>query len=131
GRERGMAMPGDRPDHSGYEALRVPLFLLWSGNAGHPALARHAQAYQRANVAGRIASGDHVTVFDRVSGNIVETSRHVGYGAVATLISCAAGRGRGAPIPFYQTVDQAYYPATLHLMVLVAQITSAGDCTPI
>jgi len=127
----GMVIPGDRPDRSGYEAMRVPLFLLWSGNAAHPALIRAAQAYQRANVAGRIASGEHVTVFDRVSGDVIETSRHIGYGAVAALIACAAGRDRGAPIPFYRTVDQAYYPATLHLMALIAQITSARDCMPI
>lgn len=127
----GMVIPGDRPDRSGYEAMRVALFLLWSGSASHPAVIRQAQAYQRANSAGRLATGDHVTVFDRISGDVVETSRHVGYGAVAALITCAAGRGRGAPIPPYRTVDQAYYPATLHLMALVAQITSARDCMPI
>jgi len=123
----GMVIPGDRPDRSGYEAIRVPLFLLWSGSTRHPAIVRQAQAYATE----RIATGDHVTVFDRVSGDVVETSRHVGYGAVAALITCAASRDRGAPIAVFRTDDQAYYPATLHLMALVAQITGAPECMPI
>ena len=127
----GMVIPGDRPDRNGYEAVRVALFLIWSDRASHPAVLRQSQAYRRANATARLETGDHVTVFDRVSGDVVETSSHVGYGAVAALIACATDRERGAAMPFFRTIGQAYYPATLHLMALVAQITSAPECTPI
>jgi len=129
----GFSAPTDRPDHNGYEAMRVPLFLCWSGNRDHPAVAQQARAYQRAapEMSGSTAGQDHVTVFDRATGQAVETSPHVGYGALAALLDCATTPDRGAPIPFYRTVDQPYYPATLHLMVLITQITIAPECVPI
>jgi len=62
---------------------------------------------------------------------VIESSAHVGYGAVAALVTCVATSAQGSEIPFYRTVDQAYYPATLHLMALIAQITAAPECVPI
>ncbi|QOL79574.1 glycosyl hydrolase family 8 [Pseudooceanicola spongiae] len=116
---------------NGYDALRVPLFLIWSGNPGHVAVTAEAQAYQRAVNSGRLSQGEYVTVFDRLSGSVIETSRHVGYGAVAAFVNCSVVTQFGAPIPFFQTVDQPYYPATLHLMTLISQIQTASTCEPI
>lgn len=127
---QGMFPPVDRPDLNGYEAMRVPLFLIWSGSVDHPAIKAEARAYRRAAEAGTTADA-HVTVFDRKSGAVTETSHHVGYAALAALVDCAASETPGSTIPFYRTVDQAYYPATLHLMVLIAQITAAPECVPI
>ncbi|WP_226783047.1 glycosyl hydrolase family 8 [Oceaniglobus trochenteri] len=127
----GTAIPEGREDRNGYEAIRVPLFLLWSGNTAHPALMRQAQAYRRAENSGQASAGNHVTVFARASGDVIETSRHVGYGAVAGVVDCAVGDRRGSAIARYRTQDQAYYPATLHLMALIAQITAAPECVPL
>tara|TARA_R110000868_G_scaffold221493_1_gene473100 strand:+ start:27148 stop:28251 length:1104 start_codon:yes stop_codon:yes gene_type:complete len=116
---------------NGYDALRVALFMIWSGNANQVAVTSQALAYQRAANSGRLGQGEYVTVFDRLSGNVIETSRHVGYGAIAAYVNCSVTTQFGAPIPFFQTVDQPYYPATLHLMTLISQIQTASTCEPI
>ena len=130
---QGMFPPVDRPDVNGYEAIRVPLFLIWSGNPDHQAVVNQARAYHRfaTTPSGDDGPRGNVTVFDRKSGAVAETSQHVGYGAVAALVYCASTNAQGSAIPLYRTVGQAYYPATLHLMTLIAQITAAPECVPI
>lgn len=128
----GMVTPANHSDRNGYEALRVPLFLIWSGDGNHAAVAMQAEAYRRATtLRANMTDPGFVTVFDRVSGNVVESSTHVGYGAVAALVDCTTARAIGSAMPFYRTVDQAYYPATLHLMALIAQISAAPECVPL
>lgn len=126
----GMAPSQMHSDRNGYEAMRVALFLIWSGNADHPAVAAQANAYRRAAAIATAPMG-YVTVFNRTSGDVIEASAHAGYGAVAALVDCVNASAKGSAIPFYRTVDQAYYPATLHLMALIAQITAAPECVPL
>lgn len=128
---QGLFLPRDQSDRNGYEAMRVPLFLIWSGNTNHAAVAAQAAAYRRAGALGDPDMGNNVTVFDRASGAVIETSHHVGYAALAALVDCNTASTAGSAIPVYRTVDQAYYPATLHLMALIAQITAAPECVPI
>ncbi|WP_102107422.1 glycosyl hydrolase family 8 [Oceaniglobus roseus] len=116
---------------NGYEAVRVPLFLCWSGSASHPAVARQAQAYREAETGGGLSLGQYPIVMDTDTGKVIETSADVGYGAVAALVQCAESNRSGAPIPLYRTANQPYYPATLHLMTLIAQILSVPECVPI
>jgi len=124
-----LTVAGYRPaegfsQHAGYEAIRVPLFLTWSGEHDHPALRRAANAMALApeGVAG--------TVIDASTGSIIEVSPDPGYRAVAALASCAAGGGIGAAIPPF-TQNQPYYPATLHLFTMLAQIETLPRCRPI
>lgn len=137
---QGMFPPVDRPNRNGYEAMRVPLFMIWSGNADHRSVAVQAQAYRNDAERPPALPGQrdrdeerftYVTAIDRKTGAVVETSDHVGYGALAALVNCAASGQAGSQIPFYRTNDQAYYPATLHLMTLIAQITASPECVPI
>jgi endoglucanase len=129
----GFFLPARQSDRNGYEAMRVALFLIWSGNPNHPAVTAQMVAYNSAQTRNRdiLAGGENVTVFDRKSRGVIETSKHVGYGALPTLINCMQASLIGSSIPSYQTVGQAYYPATLHLMVLIAQITNSPECVPI
>lgn len=110
---------------SGYDAIRVPLFEMWSGRADAPAL----RGYARATTA-REDAGGAVTVFDPVTGTALERSPHPGYLAVAALAGCASSDGVGSVMPAFSTA-QPYYPATLHLMALVAQATAFARCVPI
>jgi len=110
--------------HSGYEAIRIPLFLMWSVNMSHRAVTRAAAAMAQA------PRGQAATVLDATSGAIVETSPDAGFRAIAALADCAVHGGRGAAIPPF-TVDQPYYPATLHMFVLLAQIEVLSSCRPI
>jgi endo-1,4-beta-D-glucanase Y len=116
--------PGRFSANAGYEAMRVPLFAIWSGQPTLPAVSRFAAA------ATENAADEAATVFDRVSGNVMETSPHPGYRALASLASCAGSSNPGAAIPPF-SVDQPYYPATLHLMSLVAQVEMYPRCVPI
>ncbi len=108
---------------TGYEAIRVPLFALWSGEGDSPAL----RAY-----AGAIVSdgGQTITVYDPLARAAVERSAHAGYAAVAALAACVVSGGAGSRMPVF-TEAQPYYPATLHMMALVAQAQVFPRCVPI
>ena len=113
-------------DQNGYEALRIAPFLAWSGNAAHPAVRQQAKAYRAAVV----PAGQTATVFDRRSGAVIEASPDAGYAAIAALIDCAVQNTSGAALRAF-TAEQPYYPATLHLMTLIAQITVYPRCFPL
>lgn len=113
-------------DRNGYEAMRIAPFLAWSGNATHPAVLQQVKAYRDApKEAGRTP-----TVFDRQTGAVLESSPDAGYAAIAALIQCAVQTVPGAALPAF-TTEQPYYPATLHLMTLIAQITVYPRCFPL
>ncbi|WP_098412428.1 glycosyl hydrolase family 8 [Thioclava sp. ES.031] len=127
----GMTPAVNMSDKNGYEAMRVALFLIWSGNAAHLAVADQVRAYLQAETSGNLQNGEYVTVMDRKSGAVLEASSSLGYGALAAFSECASHSRFGAKIPFFRTDEQPYYPATLHLMTLIAQIVSAPECVPI
>lgn len=110
--------------NTGYEAMRVPLYLIWSGDDAHPAVNRAATAMARA------PAGQAATVINAASGAILETSPDAGFRAVAALSTCATQRSMGAAIPPF-AADQPYYPATLHLFTLLAQMRVLPSCRPI
>ncbi|MCC6001573.1 MAG: glycosyl hydrolase family 5 [Pararhodobacter sp.] len=121
------AAPGFRFE-SGYEAIRVPLFMLWSGYTDSPELMRFAAA--QSGQPNPVQTGFPV-VFDRRTGAVLERSPDPGYGAIGGLVSCAASAGTiGAPMPPF-VADQPYYPATLHLFALMAQREVLQRCTPL
>lgn len=109
---------------SGYEAVRVPLFALWSGRARSPAVLAHIRATAGAGLDAT------PTRIDAATGAAMERSSHPGYGAVARLAACAAEGGVGSLMPRFDA-DQPYYPATLHLMSLVVQVTTYPRCVPL
>lgn len=118
-----MAIASGLSDAHGYEALRVPLFLIWSGQASHPAIARHASFHQVAAASGHVTP----TVMDRLTGEVRETSPDAGYAAILALTNCARQGLDGSSVPFF-TTNQPYYPATLHLMTLLAIIEANPNC---
>ena len=122
----GRVAPPERfSQNAGYEAIRVPLFALWSGNAASPAVTRFATA-----VAAATPGADYPVVFDPTTGAVLERSAHAGYGAVEALAACAVGAALGSAMrPFAK--EQPYYPATLHLMALIAQVSQFPECVPL
>lgn len=121
----GFARDTTLADHNGYEALRVALFLIWSGGAMHPAVARQAAAY-----GAQTDPTTTPTIFDRATIEVREKSADPGYRAIAGLVNCAASSDFGAAIPRF-TAQQPYYAATLHLFVFLAQIEASPSCLPI
>lgn len=110
---------------AGYESIRTPLFDAWSAPDRSPALVTYARVTTAAGT-----EGGAVTVMDPASGTVRERSSHPGYAAVAALTQCVASDGRGSVMPVF-SADQPYYPATLHLMALLAQAQFHSRCVPI
>ncbi len=125
-RADGAVPVADMSVDNGYEALRAPLFLIWSGNTGHPAVQRQASAYREAT----IARGGTPTIMERGTGRVMELSPDPGYNAIASFVDCAVRPQAGALIPQFDA-EQPYYPATLHLMTLLAQIETLPQCVPL
>lgn len=112
----------------GYEAMRVPLYLLWSGLPFHPAVARAAETYRADLQANPTAQAP--TVIDTVSGVVTERSPHAGYHAIRSIVACSIGSREESPLmPF--SLAQPYYPGTLHLMSLITQNESYPECYPL
>ncbi|EPX80370.1 glycosyl hydrolase family 8 [Salipiger mucosus] len=109
---------------AGYEAMRLPLFLIWSGLSDHPAVLRYAEAQTRA------PQGTAATVIDRATGDILSTGREAGYKAIAALSTCAAENRIGSEIPPYAPGDP-YYPATMQVFAMIAQAKGSPMCIPL
>ncbi|WP_128255806.1 glycosyl hydrolase family 8 [Falsirhodobacter deserti] len=120
------APPAGFSANAGYEAMRVPLYLCLSGLSAHPMVARFHDAYVTTGTQGVGTA----TVFDVQTGAALERSPDMGYAALAGLTACGAAQDAALSIPLF-TTDQPYYPATLHLFVLIAQLQRFPQCQPI
>ncbi len=123
---QGIAPSERMPANTGYEALRVPLFLIWSRMEGHLAVRRMASLYERTRQPGLGVP----TVIEPLSGVVLESSDDPGYQALAGLAVCSSQRALGAPIPPF-TSAQPYYPATLQLFSMIAVTETSPECVPI
>lgn len=113
--------------HAGYEAMRVPLFMVWSGLASHPAVQQMMRVYDRT-----VRPGAPVpTMIEPASGVVLEASDDPGYRALAGLVACAGRVGRaGADLPAFDAT-QPYYPATLQLFAMIAANEVSPECVPV
>jgi endoglucanase len=90
----------------GYDAIRIPLYLAWSGTSQDRSL---LQPYSRIVL----------SVIDLDSGDIRDALSDPDYGAISALAGCALHGTSVSPSSSpYQ--GQTYYPATLHLLALIA-----------
>ncbi|SDW96164.1 glycosyl hydrolase family 8 [Roseicitreum antarcticum] len=124
----GMGPSARMSANSGYEALRVPLFLIWSGMSEHPAVRQAASVYGRTVTPGAPVP----TVMEPASGVVLESSPDAGYRALAGLVTCSvrAPGSVGADMPPYST-RQPYYPATLQMFAMIAANQILPECVPL
>ena len=104
--------------------MRVPMYLYWSDLAGHSSIRQAARAYASIFAADPDSSP---VVIDPSTGAVTETSTDPGYRALAALAACAHGGNTSQIMPAFRA-DQSYYPATLHLLALIAQRESQFGC---
>ena len=108
---------------SGYDALRSPLFLIWSGHLDHFAVKQAAAFY-----IAEAKRGPRVPTVVASSGQIVRaTSDYPGYEAVSALVRCAA-RAKEHVVSSRSFDDQPYFPGTLHLFCQIASETVGLKC---
>ena len=124
--EQGLHAPETLSGNAGYEALRVPLFLIWSRVPDHMAVERMAAVYERTVQPGIAVP----TVIEPLSGVVLESSTDIGYQALAGLTICSSQRSLGALIPPFSP-DQPYYPATLQLFAMIAANETLPQCVPL
>ena len=114
----GYAAPAEHDLLSGFDALRVPLYLVWSGNAEHVAVTRGEDVMARADLAG------HVAVVTTPGGEVRAQSDFAGYRAIGNLTSCSQ-----TAETLGTSARQPYYPATLGLLATLA-VREGGACKP-
>lgn len=94
-----------------YNAVRVPLYLAWSGSDRRTSLKRF-----QTNWVYRAEKLKHVDVRINREG---KTFRDKGYQAVAAVVNCSLS-GTTFPNNLRSGLDQLYYPASLHLLSIIA-----------
>ncbi|MCA2013455.1 glycosyl hydrolase family 5 [Cereibacter sphaeroides] len=124
---QGMTPANGFSNDAGYEAMRVPLYLVWSGLNRHPAVTQMMRVYDRT-----VQPGVPVpTRIDPASGSVLEASNDPGYRALAALVSCAGTTGAvGSDMPAFDP-RQPYYPATLQMFAMIAANQVSPECVPI
>lgn len=104
----------------GYNGIRILLHLAWA-EAGTPETVAPALKLW--------GDGDRAPVLvDVTSGVVAATLDEPGYRVLPSLASCVA---KGTPIPPAMrnpVANQNYYPATLHLLALVAVAARHPEC---
>lgn len=97
------------PAMFGWNAVRIPLYLAWSGSGGRDLLTSYRESWS--------AGGPKIVDLD--TGLVIDPLPAPGYGAIDDLVACSLdGRAvRDATRNFEPTT---YYPSTLHLLSLMA-----------
>ena len=115
--------PAEAFDKSfGYNSIRIPLYLFWDDEA----TSERARAFARLWPAG--ARTIKLTALDGDGVQKAIELKEPGYLALAALAHCATSNV-DLPKDFYRfNADQHYYPATLHVLALVAAATRDSPC---
>ncbi|MBM3604873.1 MAG: glycosyl hydrolase family 5 [Alphaproteobacteria bacterium] len=110
----GFEKPSEHDRKWGYDALRVPLYLAWSGHSDHPAVDRALKFLEHGSLP------DHLVVEATADGQILAQSNKAGFRALHALARCK-------DIPDQLPDGTDYYADTLLLLAQVAQ--REASCT--
>ena len=104
----------------GYNAIRIPLYLAWAGLGerehydGFVAWARRRQSSPQ--------------IVDVAAGRDVQPFGEDGYAAVGALTLCAAESLPLPPATRSISINENYYPVTLHMLALIAAEMRYPSC---
>jgi endoglucanase len=110
----GFAMPTEHDFRWGYDALRIPLYLAWSGRTDHPAVRSAASLMSDG------ALPEHVVVEATPQGEVLQASDRAGFTAIRRLIDCANIDVSSA------VIGADYYSDTLLMLIDLA--FREGEC---
>ncbi len=118
-----MALWDKRPPRFGYEAIRVPLYLIWAGECDVPAVARVKAAWDRRAPAG----APPPSFIDFTGAEIPGYRASAGFLAVRALVdACSAGEMSGAGVPAL-SYGEDYYGASLVIFARLAAIANGWE----
>lgn len=107
------------PPEFGYNAVRIPLYLVRAGIKDPALLTRLKQ--------GMSGPDGLVTLVDLSSDKVVTTLSDPGYQIISDLVSCVVGGGK-LPATVKQFIPTLYYPSTLHLLGLAYAAEKHPEC---
>ncbi len=107
------------PAEYGYNALRIPLYLVRAGFTDRQLLDRFRRQTFSAN-------GTFTTI-DLESGNIRSNHSDPGYRIINHILACVVDKTR-LPADLKQFTPTLYYPSTLHLLGLSFIAASQPEC---
>lgn len=107
----------------GYNAIRIPLYLVWAdaGSRGHLApFVAHWPISENTH-------GLHQVAHIHLVSGVAEPLADNGYRAIAELTACSMN-GQAPTRALQAPLDEHYYPATLHLLSLLALYERGLTC---
>jgi endoglucanase len=108
------------PAEFGYNALRIPLYLIRSGMTDRSLLIPFREAMQE-------TGGAAVRIVEVPSGKTSATLFEPGYRAIPALIACVIDKQK-FPADLKTFTPTRYYPSTLHLLVLSFATERHPEC---
>ena len=108
------------PAQFAYNALRVPLYLVWGGHGEKAQLAPYADLWRG------MGPGGPATI-DIASGKPVEAFKDEGYRLVPALVQCALA-GTRIPEELRNVKFEHYYSSTIQMLSLVAARQRQKSC---
>ena len=115
------AKPADGfPAQFGYNAVRIPLYLAWAGIGEREHYAPFMALVQRS----RGAMG----IVDVNAGKDAGSFGESGIGAIGALTACVWEGAKAPPDMTASHAAENYYPATLHMLALIAMQTRHPAC---
>ncbi len=101
------------PAHFSYNAIRIPLYMAWAGIGDWV----HYEPFFNWGVKPKSTT---LAIVDVHTNKNVEGFRDPGFAAVGHLLSCLPENGKVSRSFLQFQPNQNYYPATLHIMAVVA-----------
>jgi len=108
------------PRRFGYDSIRIPLYLFWAGILGEGALRAFEGVWTSEDSKGQLID------LGAVGKNL--PLDEPGYLAIGALVRCTTMK-QTYPAEFYRfRSNQNYYPATIHMLSLLAAAARGGPC---
>ena len=108
------------PETFGYNAIRIPLYMIRAGILNEPVL-------RRMQVAMESGGQGAVSIQDLRTNRVVERLTDPGYAILPALISCALD-GTKIPAKLLIFEPTSYFPSTLHLLSLAHARKNPNQC---
>jgi endo-1,4-beta-D-glucanase Y len=103
----------------GYDAIRIPLYLLRAGIVDRTLLEPFAKLWGDPAIAPGVVS--------LADGRVTEALADPGYQMIAAALACALDR-KPVPAPLRTPAPTSYYPSTLHLLALSMVAQNYPEC---
>jgi endoglucanase len=108
------------PPQFSYNAVRVPLYLAWAGIGEREQYAPFMSLVARTRGA--------LSIVDVSTGKNVSSFGETGIGAIGALTACVVEGAKAPSLMLASHADENYYPATLHMLALVAMQMRYPSC---